>query len=327
MTTTVPATAPGAATGAGPGAATDSTAATDTTAGTGAATATGTATRPDLVLALAGPIAGPPDPEVCRLLELPPPPGAAAHTDVFVLDTHPYASVHLGAEGMIGGDAGDRVAGFWRALGLVPPAEPDQLGTLLALYARLGAEEVGLPAGHRRRAVSSARAALLWEHLAPWAPVYLAAVAQVGDEFHRAWAALARDALAGEADGLAPRAQLPTALASAPPPLGLASRRELLDGLLAPVCSGMVVTRADLVHAGADLGLGVRRGERRFTLDALVDQDAAGILGWLGRRAAEWSRVHRAWHAGALEPVGEWWARRAAAAATTLQRAAAEASG
>ncbi len=313
MTTTVPATATGTASGTG------------TRAATG--TASGAATRPDLVLALAGPVAGPPDPEVCRLLELPPPPGAAAHTDVFVLETHPYASVHLGAEGMIGGDAGDRVAGFWRALGLVPPAEPDELGTLLALYARLGAEEVALPGGHRRHAVSSARAALLWEHLAPWAPVYLAAVARVGDEFHRAWAALACDALAGEADGLAPRAELPTALASAPPPLGLASRRELLDGLLAPVRSGMVVTQADLVRAGADLGLGVRRGERRFTLEALVDQDAAGILGWLGRLAAEWSGGHRAWHAGALEPVGEWWARRAAEAAGTLERAAAEAAG
>lgn len=286
-----------------------------------------TATRPDLVRAIASMLVRPPDAEVCRMLELPPPPSAATRTDVFVLETHPYASVHLGAEGMIGGDAGDRVAGFWRTVGLVPPAEPDELATLLGLYAQLAAEEVRLPAGHRRRAVTSARAALLWEHLASWVPVHLAAVARVGDAFHREWAALAVDALAAEADGLPPRAELPSALASAPPPITLASRRELLEAVLAPVRSGMVVTRADLVRAGAELGLGVRRGERRFTLDAMVDQDAAGVLGWLGRLAGEWSGLHRPWHPGALGPVGRWWAHRARAAAAALDLAAAEAVG
>lgn len=277
------------------------------------------ATRPDLVRALAGVVAGAPDAQTCRLLELPPPPGAAAHTEVFVLETHPYASVHLGAEGMIGGEAGDRVAGFWRALGMVPPAEADHLAALLGLYSALGAEEIALPAGERRRAaVASARAALLWEHLAPWVPVHLATVARVGDEFHRAWAVLAADTLGAEADAVAARAELPTALAAAPPPLTLGSRQELVDGVLSPVRSGIVVTRADLVRCGRELGLGVRRGERRFTLDALVDQDPAGVLVWLGELATEWSDMHGEWHLGALGPVGCWWARRARATAEML---------
>lgn len=287
-----------------------------------------TATRPELVRALAALAGAAPDAGVCRLLGLPPPPDAAAHTEVFVLETHPYVSVHLGAEGMIGGEAADRVAGFWRALGLVPPPDAEQLGALLGLYARLGDEEGALPVGDRRRAaVASARGALLWEHLAPWVPVHLASIDRVGGAFHRAWAGLAADALAGEADALPPRADLPTALATAPPLLGLTSRHELLEGVLAPVRSGMVVTRADLVHAGAALGLGVRRGERRFALESLLDQDPSGILAWLGHLATEWAGLHGRWHPGALEPVGRWWTARARGAAAVLSEAAARVAG
>ncbi|MGC8471686.1 MAG: TorD/DmsD family molecular chaperone [Acidimicrobiales bacterium] len=284
----------------------------------------GTVTRPELARTLAASVRSPLDDGACRLLGLPAPPGAAEHTRVFVLETHPYASVHLGEEGMIGGDAGDRVAGFWRALGMVPPAEADHLGALLDLYARLGDEELALSHNDRRQAaVASARAALLWEHLAPWVPVYLATVDRLGDGFHAAWASLAAGVLSAEADALAPRAELPTALAVAPPPLAVTSRRELLDAVLAPVRSGVVITQADLSRAGRDLGLGVRRGERRFALEGLLDQDPAAVLAWLAALAAEWSSLHRRWHCGALEPVGRWWAARARASAAALDDAAA----
>ena len=52
-------------------------------------------------------------------------PAASDFGDVFLFQLYPYASVHVGAEGMMGGDARQRVAGFWRALGRTPPAEPD----------------------------------------------------------------------------------------------------------------------------------------------------------------------------------------------------------
>ena len=48
-------------------------------------------------------------------------PDNAEHTEVFVLNCPPYASVYLGAEGGLGGDAADGAAGFWRAIGLTPP--------------------------------------------------------------------------------------------------------------------------------------------------------------------------------------------------------------
>lgn len=54
----------------------------------------------------------------------------------------------------------------------------------------------------------------------------------------------------------------------------------------------MVVTRTDLVRAGAALGLGVRRGEGRFALESLLDQEPAGTLAWLAGHAASWAQVH-----------------------------------
>src|SRR3954466_872500 len=90
-------------------------------------------------------------------------PDASAYTELFVFQLYPYASVYLGAEGMIGGEARDRVAGFWRALGEMPPAEPDHLSVMLALYARLVELEAEERDDKRRESWHSARKAFLWE--------------------------------------------------------------------------------------------------------------------------------------------------------------------
>src|ERR1044072_6916616 len=87
-------------------------------------------------------------------------PEASAYTDLFVFQLYPYASVYVGAEGMLGGEARDRVAGFLKALGHDVPAEPDHPALLLGTYAELCEAE---RAGGAR--VRGARRALLWEDL------------------------------------------------------------------------------------------------------------------------------------------------------------------
>ena len=65
-----------------------------------------------------------PAPEHRRIadaLGLPGVPAAAVHGSVVAFQRYPYASVYLGAEGMMGGEARDRIAGFQRALGLGKP--------------------------------------------------------------------------------------------------------------------------------------------------------------------------------------------------------------
>src|ERR1043165_5630262 len=106
--------------------------------------------------------AEPPEgPEVARLaalLNLGEPPSASEYTETFVFSLYPYASVYLGAEGMLGGEARARVAGFLSALGETPPPEPDHLSTLLATYARLSAAHESEDAGgDERRAEADER--------------------------------------------------------------------------------------------------------------------------------------------------------------------------
>ncbi len=99
-----------------------------------------------------GSLIEPPAPEHARLaqaLGLPAVPAEEEHAAVVAFQRHAYASVHLGGEGMIGGEVRDRVEGFRLALGLEegghaeaetagagrPPGAsvaPDHLATLLS---------------------------------------------------------------------------------------------------------------------------------------------------------------------------------------------------
>lgn len=267
------------------------------------------------------PISPPPHCEpVLTALGLPAP-TAAEHTGVFVLSAPPHAAIHLGAEGKLGGDGLDRVAGFWRVIGLTPPPDADQLGVLLMLYAELTEAEVAVRTEVTRERLRHARVTLLREHLWSWAPGYLTAIGRVAGPALAAWAELTLRALHREARSPAasPTAALPAALRAAPAPLRSGdSRDQLLDFLVAPVRSGILLTREDLREAAAAAGLGYRVGERRYTLAAMLDQDAGAALDWLSGHASKWAK----WHAGQL-PVGghdprHWWARRAAGTARTL---------
>jgi TorA maturation chaperone TorD len=251
---------------------------------------------------------------IAAALELPVPPTADEYTSVLVFQAYPYASVYLGAEGMLGGEARDRTAGFWRALGGEPPAEPDHLSVLLAGVAGLADLAGADPA-------SSVCGALFWEHVASWMPPYLATIRRIGTPFYLAWADLCGALLAELAGDLGPPARLPLALRDAPAhPDAPADLDELLRALCAPVRTGVVLVRDDLERAAAELGLGVRAGERRFALRSLLAQDAAGVLGWLAAEA-------RAQAAAlvTLPPITAWWAARAHVGAAWLDELAARA--
>jgi TorA maturation chaperone TorD len=241
-------------------------------------------------------------------LGLPGGPRDDEYTDVFLFQLYPYASVYLGGEGKLGGEARDRIAGFWRALDLVPPAEPDHLAALLGLYAELA--EHGAPDEWRR--------ALLCEHLRSWTPPYLSKLEEVAPPFYRAWARLLRDALDAEALTLGPLPTAPLAhreapTLEAPAEIGGAA---FLGQLLAPVRTGVILVRDDLVSIARRLDLGVRVAERRYVLEALLAQDAVGTLRALAAHAAGWAERHES----------EFWAGRAAAAAALLATAAEDAA-
>jgi TorA maturation chaperone TorD len=266
----------------------------------------------------------------CRALGLADP-GAVAHTDAFVMNCPPYAAIYLGADGGLGGEGADRVAGFWRAAGLTPPAEPDHLTALLSLYASLGeaAQEAGRPA--TAGALARARHALLWEHLWPWLPAYLEAVADLGIPALTGWAELALRVLRAEytalasgqpGDGGVAAGPLPLALRAAPPPLPAgAALDDLLKTLTTPIRSGFILTRRRLAAGAMAAGAGHRIGERRFTLRAMLEQAPVETAGWLAAEAGRWRQRHAV--RAPADPAQQWWAQRAGHTSRVLAAAVA----
>lgn len=245
----------------------------------------------------------------------------AEHTDVFVLNCPPYAAVYLGPDGALGGEGADRAAGFWQALGLTPPAEPDHLTVLLSLYASLGEA-----AGESRRpataaALARSRTALFWEHLWPWLPGYLDAVIDLGAPALTGWAELTRRAIVAEYHTQPQQAQLPLALRAAPAAAGPdGPLRDLVAALTTPVRSGIILTRRRLAAGAGQAGVGHRIGERRYTLRAMLEQDPAATLTWLSQEARRWEQRHA--RRAPSDATSRWWTDRAARSALFLRNSA-----
>ena len=242
----------------------------------------------------------------------------AEHTDAFVLNCPPYAAIYLGPEGAIGGEGADRVAGFWHAIGITPPAEPDHLAALLGLYARLGEAAAGARRPATAAALAQSRAVLFWEHLWPWLPGYLDAVTDLAVPALTGWADLAWRAVAAEASGLPPCPRQPLALREAPPgaepPAGPGDVIELVT---IPVRSGLILTRRRLAEGAGRAGVGFRIGERRFALHAMLEQDPRATLAWLAGEADRWQQRHRDREPG--DEISRWWAGRAARTGSVLR--------
>jgi hypothetical protein len=257
---------------------------------------------------------------VGRLLDLPGEPDPVEHTRVFVLELYPYASVYLGAEGMMGGEVRDRIAGFWRALSAPPPPEPDHVSALLGLYASLKDAESREPDPARQLLCRHARRTCLFEHLSSWVFPFLGKAEAISAPFYAEWARMVRSSLESEILELGRLDGLPVALGQA---ASLADPREgggtaFLRGLLSPARSGIILTRWDLSRAAKDLGLGLRQGERRYILQAFLSQAVSQTLDWLAREAGEWWVFHRNTRE-TLGAVSTFWEKRASRTRVLVQ--------
>lgn len=236
-------------------------------------------------------------------------PSSEAYTDLFLFQLYPYASVYLGPEGMLGGEARDRIGGFLRALGAKPPQEPDHLAFLLAAYADLGAQgDESVPSYDPK--LVRARKAFLWEHLLCWLPAWLHALRRLQPAaFFLRWADLLDASLRREAVVLGMPDELPLHLREAPALEAAEAADEFVGGLLAPVRSGLVLVRGDLRRAADGLGLGLRAGERRYVVEHLLGQDPDAVLRWMADEADDWAAhwAEQSW----LGDVGRWWEDRA----------------
>ncbi|HET9972184.1 MAG TPA: hypothetical protein VFQ68_28385, partial [Streptosporangiaceae bacterium] len=184
-------------------------------------------------------------------------------------------------------------------------------------------------------ALTRARLSLFREHLWPWLPAYLDAVADLGFPALSGWAGLTRRAVSAELAGQPAWPTLPLALRTAPAPplapdLAPAPRaagaeagagldlRGLVDLLTTPVRSGIILTRRRLAAGAGEAGLGHRIGERRYALRAMLGQDPRAALAWAAAEAACWRDRHARRAAG--DEVAGWWADRAARTADLLRQ-------
>lgn len=288
----------------------------------------------ELIRAL-GALAEPPGPATARLaelLDLGAPPNEAVYSEVFLFQLYPYASVYVGPEGMLGGEARDRIAGFWRALQLEPPAEPDHLAVMLSLYARLTELEIQGESETAQKGWRRARKAFFWEHLYSWLPIYLhrfkdLAPAESELAFYGRWAQLLETALRAEAADLGPQATLPLHLREAP---ALEDPRQVggedfLKALLSPVRTGTILVRSDLQRAGQELEMGGRIGERAFVLKALMGQNSSPLLQWLADWAGQMAKSNREQQDLSTD-IATFWADRAEKTASLLTELSQESS-
>jgi TorA maturation chaperone TorD len=244
------------------------------------------------------------------------------YTELFIFQLYPYASVYLGAEGMMGGEARDAISGFWRALGEMPPIESDHLAIMLALYARLVELEDDESEASRRAGWRRARKAYLWEHLLSWLPVYLNKLEDLAPPFYRKWGEILMAALLAEASALGQQEELSLHLRAAyhliDPREESEDAGEFCQSVLTPARSGMILTRADLTKAGRKLAVGLRMGERKFILKALLAQDASAIFDWLIEEATLWTKRHQK-HRETLCGISVAWEEKSMAAASLLK--------
>lgn len=246
-------------------------------------------------------------------------PSADEYTQLFVFELYPYASVYLGPEGMLGGEARDRISGFWRALGLTPPAESDHLSVMLAFYASLVDSEDQERDARRRLTWRNSRKAFLWEHIVSWLPIYLAKVADIAPPFYKKWGELMMMAILKEVKTVGTQDALSIHLREE---TGLIDPRnnpaeDFFQSILSPVRSGIILTRGDLTAVARKLGLSLRMGERKFILKTLFAQDAHGLFAWLLSETDIWTRRHRSYQSG-LRELSSVWQQKAIAAASLL---------
>lgn len=235
---------------------------------------------------------------------------AFEHTEIFLLQLAPYASIYLSPDAMMGGEIAGRIAGLWSTLGFEIPSEPDHLSSLLSLLAQLEREAAGSRVSDRHlHALQRAQGVVFWEYLAPWVPMYGCKLHKLAEGTgYQRWGEL----LIASIDELAHRYR---DLGSIPTWQFSNNASDVGDGvqdlrmLVIPAVSGMILTRRDLLRCGRETGLGSRVGERWFMLRTMLETNRQLVLSWVLRyveaELSELGRLQERCSSGIFEEAGE----------------------
>jgi hypothetical protein len=91
----------------------------------------------------------------------------------------------------------------------------------------------------------------------------------------------------------------------------------MAGALTVPVRSGIILTRHKLAVGAGQAGVGLRIGERQFTLRAMLEQDPVATANWLAAEADRWAGQRAGRHPA--DQAARWWAGRAGQTARALR--------
>ncbi len=237
-------------------------------------------------------------PELARILDL----GEFTpdvHTEVFVIDLKPFASIYLSKVATLGGEAQDLVAGYYRAVGMSVPKDPDSLSQMLGHYEGLLHSVVQDEEAVMLERITHLRRAFLHEHILPWVPFYLTALKESYPSFaifSKALIELLRSDV--EELNLEIRTRTPLALANRTYLEIDAEPEEMfldVKALVSPFSSGLILTQKDLLRCASQSGVAARIGTKSFMLETLLGQNPQGVLEWLlgetKRQGLKWKAI------------------------------------
>ncbi len=203
---------------------------------------------------------------------------------LFVNELPPFASIYLSSDGNIGGNSRSVIAGFYSALGIPTPSDPDHLASLLRLLSGILNKEAELAGAgsnpedeSRLASVSRARSVLVNDHLAPWLPAYLLRAEEVAPRPLLGWVSCALDLLSvmvGERQYVVPGPRAYDEKLAEP-----GSSSELISWITTPGRSGIIVTHWDISNLAELLGMALRVGRKRFVLEELWAQGGTQVAG------------------------------------------------
>ncbi|MDA8263006.1 MAG: hypothetical protein M0Z47_09255 [Actinomycetota bacterium] len=241
----------------------------------------------------------------------------ADHTEVFALELLPDACIYLSPGAQLGGEPAERLDGFLTAAGIEPIREATSLANQLVMVADLIGQLLKVrPGGAESAAIEKVLAALLFEHVLPWAPAYATATTRMEPRLS-AWAGAMVGTLAEVAAwlGLPGWDMTPSVLEGRSK--AVADATDLAVTAASPYLCGTFLTKRVIFERAYEAGLAPRIGSRKFMISSLLEQSPAMAAAVL-REEAEFQAERWAELASAFGVPLVSWAESASAFSTSL---------
>lgn len=216
---------------------------------------------------------------------------------LFIKELPPFASIYLSSDGNLGGSSRATIAGYFTALDIPIPSDPDHISALLVLLAQILESQLIVSSKllgqgddaniSKLDSICRARDVLLNEHILSWLPAYLLRARQVGPSSLLGWVNYCTDLiyLLANENGF----EFTDSQRFEPRREGLSSN-EIVSWTTSPFLSGLIITYHDLEVVASKLNVSIRAGRKRFILEDLLSAtgfDAIEQLCQIARKQGE----------------------------------------